>query len=201
MSVTCEFTNVDFQIKTQIIQACTSQRLRRRALRESDISLADLLLYGRTLERSEQEAQSMERSSELPSADYVVNRVKTFSLQSKSHASKSHQKYSSQKPKNLRANPQKVASISKTCSSCGHPYPHQNRGPAKNASCNRCHKVSHFARCCGTKSKQGAILNSPQKALGLVKEQSVNWTLMIMMSPVTLKFQNVLILVQNLFGC
>ena len=44
-------------------------------------------------------------------------------------------------------------------------------------------------------------LNSPQKALGLVKEQSVNWTLMIMMSLVTLKFQNVLILVQNLFGC
>ena len=110
LSATCEFTNVDFEIKTQIIQACTSQRLRRRALREPDIWLADLLLYGRTLERSEQEAQSMERSSELPSADDVVNCVKTFSLQSKSHASKSHQKYSSQKPKNLRANPQKVAS-------------------------------------------------------------------------------------------
>ena len=45
------------------------------------------------------------------------------------------------------------------------------------------------------------ILNSPRKALGVVKEQSVNWTLMIMMSLVTLKFQNVLILVQNLFGC
>ena len=102
MSATCEFTNVDFQIKTKIIQACTSQRLRCRALQEPDISLEDLLLYGRTLERSEQEAQSMERSSELPSADDVVNRVKTFSLHSKSHASKSRQKYSSQKPKNLR---------------------------------------------------------------------------------------------------
>ena len=77
LSATCEFTNVDFEIKTQIIQACTSQRLRRRALREPDISLADLLLYGRTLEHSEREAQSMERSSELPSADDVVNCVKT----------------------------------------------------------------------------------------------------------------------------
>ena len=46
LSATCEFTNVDFEIKTQIIQPCTSQRLRRRALREPDISLADLLLYG-----------------------------------------------------------------------------------------------------------------------------------------------------------
>ena len=153
LSATSEFTNVDFEIKTQIIQACTSQRLRRRALREPDISLADLLLYGRTLERSEKEAQSMERSSELPSTDDVVNRGKTFSLQSKSYVSKSRQKYSSQKPKNLRANPQKVASTSKTCFSCGHPYPHQNRCPAKNASCNRCHKVGHFARCCRTKSK------------------------------------------------
>ena len=164
MSATCEFTNADFEIKTQIIQACTSQRLRRRALREPDISLADLLLYGRTLEHSEQEAQSMERSSaNVPSADDVVNHVKTFSLQSKSHASKSHQKYSSQKPKNLRANPQKVASISKTCFSCGHPYPHQNRCPAKNASCNRCHKVGHFVRCCRTKSKQGANIKQSTK--------------------------------------
>ena len=63
----------------------------------------------------------MERSRELPSVDDVVNCVKTFSLQSKSHASKSRQKYSSQKPKNLRANPQKVASTSKTCFSCDHP--------------------------------------------------------------------------------
>ena len=165
MSPTCEFTNVDFEIKTQIIQACASQRLRRRALREPDISLADLLLYGQTLERSEQEAQSMERSSELPSADDVVNRAKTFSLQSKSHASKSHQKYSSQKLKNLRANPQKVASTSKTCFSCGHPYPHQNKCPAKNASCNRCHKVGHFARCCRTKSKQGANIKQSTKGV------------------------------------
>ena len=96
MSATCEFTNVDFEIKTQIIQACTSQRLRLRTLREPEISLADLLLYGRTLERSEQEEQSMERSSELPSADDVVNRVKTLRLQFKSHASKSRRKHSSQ---------------------------------------------------------------------------------------------------------
>ena len=84
-------------------------------------------------------------------------------LQSKSHASKSRQKYSSQKPKNLKANPQKVASTSKTCFSCGHPYPYQNRCPAKNASCNRCHKVGHFARCCRTKSKQGANIKQSTK--------------------------------------
>ena len=106
----------------------------------------------------------MERSSELPSADDIVNHVKTSSLQSESHTSRSHQKYSSQKPKNLRANPQKVASTSKTCFSCGYPYPHQNRCPAKNTSCNQCHRVSHFARCCRTKSKQRA--NSKQSTKG-----------------------------------
>jgi hypothetical protein len=35
----CEFANVDDEIKSQIIQSCSSTRLRRRALRDNEINL------------------------------------------------------------------------------------------------------------------------------------------------------------------
>ena len=39
LAATCEFNDVDKEIKSQIIQSCTSQRLRRKALRDSTMTL------------------------------------------------------------------------------------------------------------------------------------------------------------------
>ena len=61
LAKTCEFTDVEREIKTQIIQGCLSQRLRRRALRET-ISLTQLLDYGRWLETSETQARGTEEN-------------------------------------------------------------------------------------------------------------------------------------------
>ena len=47
LAQTCDFNNIDKEVKTQIIIGCSSQRLRRRALRDNP-SLKDLLLVGRT---------------------------------------------------------------------------------------------------------------------------------------------------------
>ena len=46
----CEFANVDDEIKSQIIQSCSSTRLRRRALRENEINLEQLLKLARSFE-------------------------------------------------------------------------------------------------------------------------------------------------------
>lgn len=59
----CEFANVDSEIKTQIIQTCTSSRLLRKALREPDLTLALLLDYGRTLELPEMQASGIEKDT------------------------------------------------------------------------------------------------------------------------------------------
>ena len=48
LATTCEFTDVDKEVKSQIIQSCTSQRLRRKALRASTMTLEALLRVGRS---------------------------------------------------------------------------------------------------------------------------------------------------------
>ena len=60
LATTCEFTDVDKEVKSQIIQSCTSQRLRRKALRDSTMTLEALLAEARALEFSEQQATDIE---------------------------------------------------------------------------------------------------------------------------------------------
>ncbi len=52
----CELADVDCEIKAQLLQICTSSRLRRKALRGPDLTPEALLGHGRTLEISEQQA-------------------------------------------------------------------------------------------------------------------------------------------------
>ena len=60
----CEFHNSEREIKAQVIQSCSSTRLRRRALREEKITLDELLKFSRALEVSEHQAQSMENGKQ-----------------------------------------------------------------------------------------------------------------------------------------
>ena len=57
---TCEFAEVDKEINSQIIQSCTSQCLRRKALKDSTMTLEALLPKARALEVSEQQAKDIE---------------------------------------------------------------------------------------------------------------------------------------------
>ena len=49
LSATCDFKDVDEEINNQLVEHCTSSRVRRKALRE-EVSLSDLLTYARSLE-------------------------------------------------------------------------------------------------------------------------------------------------------
>ena len=73
----CEFADIDREIKAQLIQCCSSTRLRRRALREPGTSLNDLLEYGRALELSEQQAAGMEESAVSVNAVHQKGRAAT----------------------------------------------------------------------------------------------------------------------------
>ena len=61
----CEFANVDKEILQQVIQNCKSNQLRRRALREPDKTLSDILTMGRMLEQSHRQAAAMESSDHV----------------------------------------------------------------------------------------------------------------------------------------
>ena len=60
LAATCEFADIGKEIKSQIIQSCTSQRLRRKAPKDSTMTLKALLADARALEVSEQQATDIE---------------------------------------------------------------------------------------------------------------------------------------------
>ena len=61
LAKTCDFTDTDKEIKEHIILSCSSNSLRRRALREN-YDLTSLLKVGRSLEISESQARDVEKS-------------------------------------------------------------------------------------------------------------------------------------------
>ncbi|XP_038063006.1 uncharacterized protein LOC119733689 [Patiria miniata] len=71
----CEFHDKDTEVKSQIIHGCKSSKLRRHALRESELILVKLLTTARTYDLSEVQANGMEQHTQ-PSRD-STNRVTT----------------------------------------------------------------------------------------------------------------------------
>ncbi|GAA6090226.1 uncharacterized protein K02A2.6-like [Tachysurus ichikawai] len=72
LATTCEFTNIDREIKSQIILTCTSSLLRRRALRDSNLTLKQLLDFARAFETSEQQAAGIENDTQANTFESVA---------------------------------------------------------------------------------------------------------------------------------
>ena len=68
LSATCEFGDVDKEIKSQIFLSCSSQRLQRKALRDATMTLETLLNEARALEISETQAKDIESSGNVANA-------------------------------------------------------------------------------------------------------------------------------------
>ncbi len=62
----CEFHDEDFEIKLQIVCNGKSSRIRKNALRQPEIKLADMLIEGRKCETSSAQAIGIENKSEIP---------------------------------------------------------------------------------------------------------------------------------------
>ena len=59
-SGTCEFADVDREIKTQIVQSCSSHKLRTKALENPLYTLTQLLDAGKAMELSKTQAANIE---------------------------------------------------------------------------------------------------------------------------------------------
>ena len=148
LAETCEFTNVNAEIKSQIIQSCKSSRLRRRGLRDRDMDLKQLLTLARTLEISEEHASHIENES-----DRQVNHVK---VQPTYHKHRSRRGSYNQPDKGRYRNISKhdsrdkrqSHSDKKKCFNCGYDYPHKGKCPAKGEICRKCNGKDHFAKVC-----------------------------------------------------
>ncbi|VDI83276.1 Hypothetical predicted protein [Mytilus galloprovincialis] len=136
---TCEFTNVDKEILSQVIQNCKSNRLRRRALREPDKTLNDILTLGRTLEMADTQATEMERETTV---NKITNTNKTYP-KTNYKQQRGQQASSSYHNPNYSNRPTRQTQ----CRNCGGQFPHKNGPcPANGKTCNACHKQNHFAK-------------------------------------------------------
>ena len=122
ITATCKFHD-DREIKSQIIQRCTSQRLRRHALRET-MTLQQTLDFSRSLEISEREAAGMESKRQ----NAVREEVKIVCNWQKQRGGKTQSKRQ-QKPS--ASPPSKI----NKCFYCNGEYPHQGLCPAKGKTC------------------------------------------------------------------
>ena len=68
LASTCQFTDIDNEIRTQIIQRCLSTKLREAALRDDAITLTKLLAHGRAIKQ----ASDMEKSLTAPTQDFAA---------------------------------------------------------------------------------------------------------------------------------
>jgi hypothetical protein len=138
LSKDCEFKDTDREIPSQIIQHCSSNRLRRRALREPDKKRSEIMSIGRAMELSHEQANTMERSTQPVNA--VTNNNSSKGRLSGPVGDKHSKKRNKEKYKE------------KLCYRCGGPYPHDREGcPAKGKICTQCSGRNHFAKVCRSK--------------------------------------------------
>ena len=150
LAVTCEFTEFDKELKSAVIQHCTSKPLRRYALREEGLTLDKLMSKARALEASEQQAKGMEETSDKNTKiNYVSQRYQKSNLtrqdQRKQHPAQQRRQ---QPPQRKHGLPHKQST---QCRQCGYTWPH-TRGPcpAIGKTCTTCGKPNHFAQMCLT---------------------------------------------------
>ena len=136
----CDFANIDKEMKSQIIQGCTSTRLRRKALK-SEISLDEIIIEARSLELSDKNASEIEQSSN------GNNKSNTYAIRQKQKPKHRQQRQSTNTYRQLK---QKT----RRCRNCGKDYPHINgQCPAAGKICNFCKKINHFELVCRSKCK------------------------------------------------
>ena len=136
LASTCDFADLDRELKTQIFCGCTSKRLQRRSARE-EMTLDKLLELARSLELADMQVSAMENND-----SQNVNFVK----KGKSGARKFTQS---------RNKFQSHGKNGGKCGQCGYDkHSSKEECPARGQECKACGGKGHFASVCWKKEKE-----------------------------------------------
>ena len=147
LSIYCEFsTEVENNIRDQLVSKCQSTNLRRRLLIEKDLTLQSALEIARLIESADRQTKGIENSSTANKNDETVNAVQK--------GKKKYWQQTNQFNLNKASNSQTVKQKQgKTCYRCG-TVGHVSRDCriAKNKTCHKCGNLGHLAKMCRTKN-------------------------------------------------
>ena len=155
------------------IHKTRDSRLRKKALRET-MTLKEILDYGNTLERTDEQSKRLDNASKVQSENTVNYNDKQSKHTRKSANSDGATSGSSRNryPKQDKEIPVETPNRnrkSQTCRNCGGKFPHKNgmeSCPARGKQCHNCQKMGHFAKYC----------KSPPKPTGKVRSVTDNKT-------------------------
>jgi hypothetical protein len=159
----CEFTSVDKEILSQVIQHCRSNRLRRRALREPDKNLAEIMELGRTMELVDTQAETMEKAS-VQAVNKGRNTRETGRTQSR-YQGQGHAREQQRTRYQGQGQSQEQERRAQKCMRCCGAYPHtQGPCPAQGKICGYCKKPNHFTSACLKLKRKEAVKGVAQEA-------------------------------------
>ena len=150
LAQTCDFQDIDREIKSAIIQHCTSKRLRWFVFLETELSLSALLAKARAFETSEQQAAGIETTA--------LSRI-TLEEDTQEIANSLRRRVPPRRPPSKQSNlpSQREKHQSRTCGLCGGQWPHRNAPcPAQGKLYRKCGKSNHFARVCRSTPKHNS---------------------------------------------
>ena len=152
-AVTCEFDDVDREIKTQIVQSCSSHKLRMKVLENLSYTLTQLLDAGKAMELSKTQAANIEETQSVNNLSSRRGNRRRRNRKSNKDGGRQADKSHGQKSRNSGHEDRKSTL---KCRNCGGDYPHRGGRtscPAYQATCRSCGKLNHFETVCQSKDK------------------------------------------------
>ena len=139
LAESCEYQDINVEIRDQFVVTCQSVKLRKRLLRENELSLEKLQDIARREETTKQQASEIENSME--SIKEVTNNIKEVRL--RSNRSASFDKY---KRENKPMFSKEHRKSSPKCYKCGENFDrdHLKQCKAIGKVCFNCGKEGHF---------------------------------------------------------
>ena len=144
---TCDYGTLSAEmIRDQVLEKCHSTRLRRRLLREEDLTLDVILRIARALEASDRQAKQIE---DAKTSESIGEQSSAYAIQSGPRASQiaSPATKSDQERQNPPPNTQHSNLVCYCCGRRGHRAKDPSC-PANNKPCHGCGKLGHFSRVC-----------------------------------------------------
>ena len=151
MSKNCDFHDRDREIKSQVLQKCLWQKIRDKGLSEPNLTLEQLLTYGRTLEATKAQSKAMESvdSSSATSVNEVQKVYYTSPIAGARGRGRGRGFRGRRQGTPLHHEGHSVPTThSSSCLGCGGSNHDRKKCKAWGKTCNNCKKPNHFAAVC-----------------------------------------------------
>ena len=166
LAATCNFTEVDTEVKSQVICGCISQRLRLKGCSEVTWDLSKLIEVGKVYELSDNTALEIERTTEK------VNELTLEAVHTKAQSIRTRSSCPCCKSSHPRG---KCSAYGKERNNCGfkNHFAGTKKCPAMGKKCQSCGKPNHFARKCKSNVPPQVKSKKPvRKQIQMLEEQS-----------------------------